>query len=1212
MANGQDNYNPMQTHMGLLPQQLSGQVAMPTPHPSDTSLRLMEQAQQRITSSLQTIQSSSVVAAGAFGAQFQQRFQQAQGFQSLSPYQAQMMGGMGQQGYGGGPSYLPSPLTMTPAHTGVFRPPMPSPTMPIPPMYTPPIFPTPFTPQQPRPMFQTSWDQQAMTQDLQSQRMFSYGMQVPSVIGQAAGIGAGAYAGAKLGGMFGPMGRIAGAIGGGIMAARSGVSETLGDFSQLPFRPMAETRMMGAAVQRMSQDWVVSGPQLHATGRGLTQQAGIELAGGIKDLSTDKGFKEQTGGMFNRQDLMRMTQMSGQAGLMDMAQSVPAIQQQLKQVAVTVRRFMELTNDPDVTNVLREMGQMRQFGMTMPQITQAADNMRLFSRAAGTSIAGLRNMGGLPGASVYQGMGLSAAQGFEYGNYSLMQARQTVASGGVSTRQLAMLGGVQGMAQRNMQAQAAFLSMPMFAAANANYQGGGDWDAVRNPQGMGGGRGAFGMVTGAVGNLNAAVRRGGVGALVSFPLEQREIADAAASRMTPMEQTAQRFRMARETGRMFGMKGMDAFNMGARLLYGDEVAGQMAKEARSSDTWITQMKTYDAQLQQVAVEQRQQREDSYSTLGHLGDKLGRTAPLRGIKAGMGGVQASFRRGKEALGDIGNQLGDEFLGPGRDEGIYRLRLGRGRGVSSKGAEHLGTSATSDFKFGYEKERGPGLRLEGSRSVDAQLQEAGEYMEGLSLLGDPFTRSQTDVIDALPIGWISDSLKGGLYELGGMGKRVSRGASAQTMREVGRRGRAVKHATIQTLRLADEIKGDIDVEVKGSMDLQKAVGDKGDSGAIKNRLAHVMAEKANDYYFFKNKFSDLDYRNMAIDAMAAEMGGDRKAATEAYNSLGPQGQSMLHAGGINAAEAIRPGTRDKLGEGGKEWSYDTMEKIGEKTKELQDKQQMDIDTLAKGMGFRIESPSLFGIGGYTSDATGREDFDKLLKDEGVAESTGMAAVLAGGKALTRAKAAFMKAGGTEAAWKKKETEWTAKTEGLSEENRKLLTRGGYQVEKLSTYATALQRQAVTGAVRGQAFGGKFGAFSATLTEKLQSGEVSDVKGLVGAMSEEELTTMSRKEGATGELGKLGLRARKGDKTALRAMTIFAGKVGPGEKGLTDTATEEARGQKDTEKSSEAAGEMALVAEQFAPAVSDFAKASKILLEAAEIRRNNVNQGRITEED
>jgi hypothetical protein len=173
--------------------------------------------------------------------------------------------------------------------------------------------------------------------------------------------------------------------------------------------------------------------------------------------------------MFNRQDLMQMTKQGGRAGLFDMAQSVPQIKQQLRTTATTIKQFMELTNDPDVSNVIRQMGQLRSFGMTQQEMVTAAQGMKTFARAAGTTVGGVQQMGGLPGAMTFQQAGLTPGTGFQYGNYAAASARQLVASGEVNPRQLALMGGVQGIAQRDIQAQAAMGSMPLFGAANAQY-----------------------------------------------------------------------------------------------------------------------------------------------------------------------------------------------------------------------------------------------------------------------------------------------------------------------------------------------------------------------------------------------------------------------------------------------------------------------------------------------------------------------------------------------------------------------------------------------------------------------------------------------------------------------------------------------------------------------------------------------------------------------
>lgn len=636
-----DQFNSMQAHMGVVPG-MGIAPQMQTPTPGETSMRLMEQARQQQLS----MQSASM----AVSQQFQQRLQYIQQQQSLSPFAAQMMAQnmpWATPQYQGG--MLPSPITMTPPSTGVFRPSPPQVTQPIPPSYTPPIMQTPFTPRMPAPMFQTPYEQFNRGIEQQQGRMASFGSQVPYGIGTAAGFAGAAYAGSQLGGAIGGgTGRLIGAIGGAALAGVSGFASGVGNVAQAPFNPRVQNLQMGSAIERMSQDWVVTGNQLSSSGRGLGRTSSLQLAQGFRDMSADRGFQQQTGGMFNREDMMRMTGLAGQAGLLDMSQNVPQIQQRMKEVARTVKEFMQLTNDPDVTNVIREMGRLQQFGLNPQQMQQAASNMRMYSRAAGTSIQGLQQMGGMPGAMTYQQAGLTAGQGFQYGNYSAAMARQAVASGTYSPQQLALMGGVQGITQRNTQAQAAFMTMPLMGAAFGQYGagGGGGWSANQGAIAGGAQGGAFGLVNQAMGNMGQAVRRGGLGAMAMFPLQQREIQDQMAAEMTPEQQTAMRFQMAMQTGQRLnrGRGGAGAFAMGARLMYGDDVAQDMMYQARNPEMWGAQRQSLRQRQTELAMSQR--------------------AENAAIGYGPGTQLAQpFRKAGTAISDFGSGIGTAFRGVG---------------------------------------------------------------------------------------------------------------------------------------------------------------------------------------------------------------------------------------------------------------------------------------------------------------------------------------------------------------------------------------------------------------------------------------------------------------------------------------------------------------------------------------------------------------------
>jgi hypothetical protein len=277
------DYNSMQANLGLMPGMGSPSGFTPTKSPAQVAMELSAQATANLQygSSIgpQIARNLPQLSAMTFGQQFQQQFAYAQQQQNMSPYVANLMSGA----YGGGSQQmnLPSPLLMTPASSGVFRPPMPSMGMnPIQPMPVMPMVQTPFTPQLPRPMFQTAWEQEMQQRDYRADAIYSYASQTPRVGGNMMGYGMGAMAGAMVGRRFGgPMvGAALGAMGAGI----SGMSGGMGDLAMMSMRPSMETHQMGASYQRMSQDWVAGGSQLHQQGFGLTRSASLNLAQGCR------------------------------------------------------------------------------------------------------------------------------------------------------------------------------------------------------------------------------------------------------------------------------------------------------------------------------------------------------------------------------------------------------------------------------------------------------------------------------------------------------------------------------------------------------------------------------------------------------------------------------------------------------------------------------------------------------------------------------------------------------------------------------------------------------------------------------------------------------------------------------------------------------------------------------------------------------------------
>lgn len=656
-----DDINGMQANMGLSGV-YSAPQGMSTPSPADTSLRLSMEAAQRMQHSQRVLSSVPLGAPQALQQQFQQQMYQIQTQQSMNPYAAQALS---HSQPGGAQQYLPSPITMTPPSSGVFRPPASRPGMaPVAPVYTPSPFSGPFAPQAPTPMFGSAYDQQIQQRDIRANQTYAAASHIPGAMGYGAGIMAGVGAGAAVGSRFGGWGAMAGGIIGGGAAMFSGMASGAGNLADMTMGPSRQRHMMGAGLQNMSQNWVTSGSDMSGLGRGLSRDASLNLAGQIQDMAGNSKFQKQTGGMFNSQDLMQITRKGGEAGLFDMSQEVPKIKQKLRETVGTIKQFMELTNDPSVTSVIQQMGRLQQFGLNQQEMVTAAQGMRNYSRMAGTTIDGLQQIGGLPGAATFQAAGLTAGQGFQHGNFAAGMANQMVASGSLTERQLALAGGKQGFAQREMQTQAAFAAMPLYAASQSRYSQG-SWGIDPSTAGRGGG-GAFGMVNNSMQAMNEAVNKGGVGALAMFQMKQKELSDTVLSSMSPMQKLKQRMEMAMSTGQSMGLSGEQALAVGAMPIVGMEGANQMTQMAKSPQFWENQRIAVRQRKLQLGIETAERnRESAGESDGQLSRALGFSGAGswgRATSNAFGDIGASFSGAAEGISNaVGKGWNEHIMG-----------------------------------------------------------------------------------------------------------------------------------------------------------------------------------------------------------------------------------------------------------------------------------------------------------------------------------------------------------------------------------------------------------------------------------------------------------------------------------------------------------------------------------------------------------------------
>lgn len=1187
--------NGMQANFGLSGAAM-GPVGIPTPSPADVALRLSMESASRQQQAFQTISSVPLGAPSEFRAQFERQMSTIQAQQSLNPYAAQMMAqSMPSQQQ----QYLPSPLTMTPPSTGVFRPPPPpAAAAPLPPVYTPQNQYSPFTPQAPPPMFSSPFEQQIQQQEIRSNRGFAQRSQIPSALGYGAGIMAGAAAGAGVGARFGGWGGAIGAGVGAMAAGASGIAEGLGNMGQRLMQPAIERRQMGAGLQNMSRNWVVSGSDVSPLGRGLSQNSSNELAGQIQNLAGESSFQQQTGGAFNRKDLMKITRQGGEQGLFDMTQEVPQIKQQLRQTATTIKQFMELTNDPDITNVIRQMGRMRQFGMTQQDMTTAAQGLKTFSRATGTSQEGLQQIGGLPGAATFQQAGLTAGQGFQYGNFAAASARQMVASGGVSPRQLALMGGVQGMAQRDMQGQAAMGSMPLYAASNAQYgRRGWGMDTAGQKSAEGG---AFGMVQGALKTMNQAVQRGGVGALASFPLQQREIADKAMAEMTPQEQMAQRFKMAMSTGQRLGLKGEEAFSTGSRLAYGDDVASQMLTQAKSPKFWKAQRQMLRQRKKELGQETLQRAEQNAPMLGGLPRDAARGMGLTGrgswgedVGEFFGGIGEGFGEAGKAVSGLFGGIGDEWDDyQAKSSGVIRTQTRKGsRAVMRGGPSTMGAALESTGRTPLTGGDG------GSVSAMALANAANLQDQGTTGMGAQIADYATAPLRTML----------GVGKIGGAAAWL--GANA-TMDQQEQRQAVKKYVSTgsRALEILDEsrrVGGKKPETIDAMQSLKDVLGKDTSSMSILNEAANILDKEVYTRGEYGAVLGEEDYERAVVEGISKTQGISKGEAKKKVAQLKKSGALS----NITSQVVHRARTDSRDPEiWAKTQEADPRRAIREQVASATEARQGNLAGAAEGLEDKMDIDSF--LGSYSDAEDKVQGLAGKYGGKGLALRVAMAESGTGDMDdRTSKKLRDLEKGFSEEELLGIETEM----KGMDEDTRDLLKKMGREgtTEDIKKYGSLKHAEKMQGVWGSAGFMESVGKYSSGLEAMIADPEAKELsaKGISGTFTDDELKKMARQGGAGGRrLAQIIKKTKAGDKKAGALLEKYAEEQAVVSKeGVEETAEVKGEGKESQrlEAADAAMSDMQKVFAGFGSASKDFAYGAKAFAEAMDSDTFNKQQ-------
>jgi hypothetical protein len=887
-----DEFNSMQAQLGLVGQGGSFNplgIATPAPppppsvrHPGDISRDIVQQTQTQMATTLQTTSAMRLGgmggmafggggAIGAFSQQYQQNMAGINA-QHVAPFSAQMMGMMGGMGGGFNPGMMPHPAMMTTPGMGIYRPFMPQQGATVSPFPQMPMFPTPFSPMPPPAQFQTPMELSNNMAIQAGQRRTAAMFATPGVMARAgADIGfgyMGAGAGAAMGARFGPMGAaIGGALG---MAAGAFGSEHLGLGATAqhiadrmnPFRTMA---IRSQQMQAASQDFVTGGADLNMmTGRGLSRRGATHLGRMLEDTAYSSGFQRQTGGAFSAQDLTKITQVAGQTGMLNDSQSVEQIHERVKGIAKSLVSFMKIANEPNVVEALKSMGKMRQMGLSVGETMDMAVEARMYSKMAGTSVKGIMESGGLPGAMMFQQQGLSAGLGMRMGIGAMGMAGAAVSGGAFSPQRLAMLGGVSGIAQHEMESSAAFLKMPMMAAAMSTMGRGGEFGmdgrAVRSLSR--GGMDINQMATRGVDNMLDAVRKQGVGALGMFQVQGTEIQDNLGRLLGPQGTQMAKMQQVMQTMKLMGLDKNPGGFATAGLAMGmtnDQVKSMMG-QANSPEYFNNLRKQLDVQKMELR------------SLGQAEFERNRPGIGAGISRAMGGFRG-LSDSYDSMRNIGEGISDFFSS---DEELSQIR-GRGQVRLKTDRNLIGSAAENMGMRGLSRRQIATADSDISRY--SRRSRLGALGAGYSDLRDTVTGG--DVEDRMQIHRAAGGLEGALFgnTLGASAENIYRlGAAALTGTSGGLNSEAENRAEFRNYQRGSAMwqRGQsegVDQRKDRLAAISKRTGQSGQQ--VKRLLADVelaLGEKAAGDKKFgrKSEMMGADAAKAVIRAKAAERG------------------------------------------------------------------------------------------------------------------------------------------------------------------------------------------------------------------------------------------------------------------------------------------------------------------------------------------------------
>lgn len=263
----------------------------------------------------------------------------------------------------------------------------------------------------------------------------------------------GTAGGAVIGGLLGGVpGAVAGATVGGLGGMAASVAP-IGEVFDGALRPAIERRADAAQLQAASRRWVMGGGELDITGEGLSVRGAQQLTRRLGQVGREANV--------NRQDLVQLTQLAGEQGLLEGAQDSEAIAKAMKGMLGLVSAMGKVTGDPDFRQNLQRLAQLKQYGFSDAQMNQATENLAYYARMGGQDVDTIMGRYGLRGANVFAGAGLHAYGGFVTGTAAPGFSRNLETSGAIDRYRMQQYGGQEGVSELYMDAMKSLQAGPM-------------------------------------------------------------------------------------------------------------------------------------------------------------------------------------------------------------------------------------------------------------------------------------------------------------------------------------------------------------------------------------------------------------------------------------------------------------------------------------------------------------------------------------------------------------------------------------------------------------------------------------------------------------------------------------------------------------------------------------------------------------------------------